>query len=383
MSSISVIAERSETLARVRDIDFEVVELLLRSVRLNDLQSIDAAALQTAFDNFRGYNPETPRIGLMLSRDGVTVASNLDGTSVEALEKKYGLPPGAIVRSNLNNVWQLTGVLIDKKYDFAPWHSFLTVPFRQLIDGRGVSWDILVHKAGVPFQIVVLAGLVLLALWGLWWSLATQAVRHLRQKIRKAATRCKIKEQHLQDANVKAAALKDTVEAQRARIAEQERAREAGATALRDSEETRETQRRELAETEQAWQAAELEAGKHKADLERLRQERDALVTTENTAKLQKQEHSSTESCSSLLKGIWDMDWHREALKETSSIFRASGRPGVRRHLYQLLHEVSQLTEDAPNDPKWSRSKGIRKLPCGTMVESSERSFTGQGLAEK
>jgi hypothetical protein len=57
MSSISVIAERSETLARVRDIDFEVVELLHRSVMLNDLQIIDAAALQTAFDNFLVYNP--------------------------------------------------------------------------------------------------------------------------------------------------------------------------------------------------------------------------------------------------------------------------------------------------------------------------------------
>ena len=373
ISAVSVVEERSQTLARVRDIDFQIIESLLSAAKLRGLDSIDIDAVQGAFDRLRGSNSGKPRIGLLLEKDGVIVASNIEPLSVNDLKEQYGLNANAIVKTELGGGWNLFGILIDRKYDFTSWHSFLTVPYKQFMDGRDANWGVISHKAEVPFMSMLIAGLVLLVLWAIWWRHASMKVHRLEEYVEQASIRLESTEQALVEAESEAAILLYKMQTSKTGLEETEKKMRSITEKLRGLENSSDLQKSEidklqrdrdelkryseknkleLDELEQCWEASENEREQIQKKLDAELREHEELAE-----KLKNTEGTGNKACYKILKNLWNIDWHPEALKEACIFFTRSGQPSERRQLSELLYAITHIKDAPPDKSKWSPFK--------------------------
>jgi hypothetical protein len=359
---VHVISERSITMARVREADFQIISMLLKASQLQDVASVDTEKLHQAFRKLGSSRGNPPRVGLVLKLDGRTVASNLGKSSVDQLIADYDLPEDALERIDLGNGWLLTGVLIDRKYFrkrnrygylyWSDWHWNFSVPYQQLIDERDISWGVIARKAEGALFATLALGFVVILIWVIWWFYVQQKIRILEQKNNEASLRIDNLEHALDEEHSEK--LRSEAEIESKRIELQKVENQLG-TSEHNREEA-EARRKELKADLDFWEAESQKSDQKVTSLSRqLDREHKEKLSLEN--KLQKLQKPGKSDCGKLLIRIWNLEWHPEAEKEALKFFTRRGQPAERRHLSELLSEVSQLKNQVPDANKWSPFK--------------------------
>jgi hypothetical protein len=353
----TILAERAITLARVRQVDFEIIAELLAANNLPDFEGIGIERVSEAFNQLKGgADLRGLWVGLLLERNGEILASNIGDRSVAGVTEELSLGPEAVETRVLGNDTILTAIFPDRNYSFyvgnggfgpTPWHWEISVPYRQLMDGR-LDWGVIFPKAGSALKILLSVGLFFLFLW-LWSKYLTD--KKLRE-LEEARKDRQIKEKHCQN-NVKR--LKEEIQQTTELLATEKEQSKGKTNAMED----------EILE----WMAKAEVLGKEN---EMLQQEIDKLDQRGVF-------FGGKRVAERLLDNIWsDLEWHNQAKKEAFNLYAKKGQPSEKRQLTRLLGQIfkdSRMPEDwtAFENTVWHNpGKQQTKLYCskidGTII---------------
>ena len=362
VASLSVVMERTSTLHKVRDIDYKIVEYLLRAtVSRGRDEHTYIAEIQDAIDLLGGGSIANLRVPIEIFRDDERVATNVSPYSMNDILNHYGNSQSVSIYSDLGFGWRIEALLPDRSYDFDAWHAVFSVPYQQLIDGRDISLSLFVRKAQMPFVLVALTGFIFVGMLNLHDHMSKAKRRRLENELE-----CRTRDIQEKQLEIEAQdnTRKKILEAIRSKSAELDAASAIGLSQdekIHDLLQQNSKLVEKLVESELERTAAEESRDASEEEASNLHKQLNA-----NSFAKQRSE-SKKDAEERLLRNIWDVDWHKDALKNAVTSFRY-GQSQERKQLSELLHSVSVSDPTVNVGKNWSPFKHSGK---GSSTETA------------